>query len=105
MVVSTESTLSGAASVLTPTGPIGQSELSMSMVCWARRPCGVLVSIWSPASAAFAGGVGGGRAAATSAATSAAVARQRRGAVPHRAPALLACAGPGNVQHNLELQQ
>src|SRR5690349_7636862 len=34
--------------VRTPTVPIGHSELSMSMVCLARRPCGVLISIGTP---------------------------------------------------------
>jgi hypothetical protein len=43
--VPTKSTISGAANVRTPTGPIGQSELSMSMVCLARSPWGVLVSM------------------------------------------------------------
>ena len=47
----------------TPTAPIGQSELSMSMTCLARTPCGVLVLIRTPASPAFAGGVAVGRAA------------------------------------------
>ena len=39
----------------TPTVPIGQSELSMSMVCLARSPCGVLVSMWTPYAASAAG--------------------------------------------------
>ncbi|CPB43374.1 Uncharacterised protein [Mycobacterium tuberculosis] len=48
MVVLTVSTCPGAARVPTPISPIGQSELSMSMVCCARRPGGVLVSIRCP---------------------------------------------------------
>ncbi|BDB45342.1 hypothetical protein MKCMC460_56660 [Mycobacterium sp. 20KCMC460] len=58
MVASTDSTFSGAARVPTPTGPIGQSELSMSIVCCARSPGGVVVSIRCPTSAALADGVG-----------------------------------------------
>ena len=38
----------GGGQRLTPTGPMGQSELSMSMVCLARRPCGVLISMCTP---------------------------------------------------------
>ena len=58
IVVSTESTMSGAASVRTPTGPMGQSEFSMSMVCLARTPGGVRMSIRRPG---FAGVRRGGR--------------------------------------------
>ena len=104
MVASTGSTISGAARVLTLTGPMGQSEFSMSMTCLARTPCGVLVSIRTPASPALAGGAGAG----------AQLSRGRRRAlsrwpVPPRSGAarraLRVCAGPGNVQHNLELEQ
>jgi hypothetical protein len=35
----------GTAIVRTPTVPIGHSELTMSMVCLARSPWGVLVSM------------------------------------------------------------
>ena len=57
MTVPMYSTSSVAASVLIPLGPMGQSELSMSMTCLARTPCGVLMLIRTPASPAFAGGV------------------------------------------------
>ena len=46
-------TICGAASVRTPTVPIGQSELSMSTVCLARKPGGVLMLIWDAESAAL----------------------------------------------------
>ena len=46
IVAPTSSMIFGAARVRIPLGPIGQSELSMSMICLARRPCGVLVSMW-----------------------------------------------------------
>ena len=50
MVSRTPLTTSGAASVRTPTSPIGQSEFSMSMVCLARKPGGVLMLIFTPSS-------------------------------------------------------
>jgi len=50
--------MSGAARVLTLTGPMGQSEFSMSMTCWARTPCGVLISMRT--APALAGGAGAG---------------------------------------------
>src|ERR1700752_770705 len=104
MVVCTDSTLSGAARVRTPTGPMGQSELSMSMVCWARRPGGVLVSICRPAFAAFACGAGDGAQPGVRVAISAAPAvnASTRRHVRRRLPRL---AGPGNVHHNFEFQQ
>ena len=76
----------------------------MSMICLARRPCGVLVSMWMLC-AAPAGPAGPAsahpqaRAATSVTATDIEVARRR---------ALLASGlrvGPRNVQHNLELQQ
>src|SRR5712675_2427556 len=101
-LVPTSSTISGAASVRTPTGPIGQSELSMSMVCLARSPCGVLVSMRTPYAASAAGAgpvlVHPQAMATTSATVSPAALCRRR-------PALRLGAGPRNVQHNLELQQ
>src|ERR1700747_3531326 len=104
MVVSTDSTLSGAARGRTPTGPIGQSELSMSIVCWARRPGGVLVSIPRPVFAAFAGGEGEGAQPGVRATTNAAPPPS----AARRRPAgrlLSRLVGPGNVEHNLEFQQ
>src|SRR6516164_10533602 len=104
MVVSTDSTLSGAARVPTPTGPIGQSELSMSMVCRARSPGGVLVSIPRPVFAALACGEGEGAQPGARVTTSAAAApnaaRRRRAD-----RALTSLVVPGNVHHNLEFQQ
>src|ERR1700675_563531 len=104
MVVSTDSTLAGRASVRTPTGPIGQSELIMSNVCWARSPGGVLVSIWRPAFAAFACGGAEGAHAGTRVTTSATAAlnASARCSARRRLPSL---AGPRNVHHNFELQQ
>src|ERR1700733_1545102 len=103
MVVSTGLTLSAVARVATPTGPMGQSELTMSSVCWARRPGGVLMSIRAPAPAALADGVGGGAQPGARAATSAAAAviAATRSRTWRR---LRRLAGSGNVQHNLELQ-
>src|SRR5271166_1814785 len=104
MVVSTDSTLSGAARVPTPTGPIGQSEFSMSKVCWARMPGGVRVSICRPGLAAFACGAGEGAQPGARVTTSAAAApnaaTRRRAGRP-----LISLVVPGNVQHNLEFQQ
>ncbi len=48
MAPATSSTMLEVASVRTPTVPMGQSELTMSMVCLARRPWGVLVSMCAP---------------------------------------------------------
>ena len=90
------STISGAARVVTLTGPIGHSELSMSMIWRARTPCGVLVSIRRPALAVGAGGGAQLLASPTTvdtAVTSASALRRLRIRV-----------GPGNVQHNLELE-
>jgi len=73
------------------------------MVCWARRPGGVLVSIRCPTFAAFADGVGEEEHPGVSVTTSAAAALNasaRRGAA-RRLPSL---GGPGNVEHNLEFQ-
>ena len=92
--------LSVAASVLTPLGPMGQSELSMSMICLARTPCGVLMLIRTPDVAGIRG-------------------RRRGLQAQHVAPSggpgmalqisaiarLSLRAWPGNVQHNLELEQ
>src|SRR5215213_3722295 len=96
-------TSSGAAIVRTPTVPIGHSELSMSMVCLARIPWGVLVSIWRPyAASAGAGPVWAqpqARAVTSATAIFSVVARRRARL------ALRLSAGPRNVQHNLELEQ
>src|SRR5438445_3489512 len=104
MVVLIDSTLSGAASVPTPTGPMGQSEFSMSNVCWARIPGGVRVSICRAGFAAFACGEGEGAQPGARVATSAAAAlnavTRRRAERPLRT--LLAA---GNVHHNLEFQE
>src|ERR1700739_1838615 len=104
MVVSTDSTLKGAARVRTPTGPIGQSEFSMSKVCWARIPGGVRVSICRPGFAAFACGEGdgaqpGARVTSSAAAALNAATRRRVGRL------LTSLVGPGNVEHDLEFQQ
>ena len=87
----------------TPTVPIGQSELSMSMVCLARSPWGVLVPMWTPyAASAGAGPVFAQPLARATTIVTATVSP----AAPCRArPALRLRAGPSNVQHNLELQQ
>src|SRR5271166_5918189 len=104
MVFSTESTSSVAARVPTPTGPMGQSELSMSMVCCARRPGGVPLSIRCPEAAAFACGAGEepqpGAKAMTSAAPAVNTSTRR-----HRWRRLPRLAGAGNVHHNFEFQQ
>src|ERR1700694_2392219 len=101
-LVPTSSTISGAASVRTPIGPIGQAELSMSTVCSARRPGVVWVSMWTPY-AASAGAIGPLWAQPQARATTTAAVN----ATPRRRARLALClgAGPGNVQHNLELQQ
>ena|SRR6478735_12818319 len=103
IVTPTFSTAWGAARVRTPTGPIGQSLLSMSMVCLARRPCGVLIWMGTP----YAASVGAGRdvahpqarAATRANATVSAVARRRAPAASRRS------VGPRNVKYNFELQQ
>src|SRR5690349_10292695 len=103
MVSQTYSTRSGAASVLAPLGPMGQSELSMSMICLARTPCGVPVLIRIPASPALAEGVAlGGEHPLTRDVVRAAV-HTRAVRRPSRLDRLLL--GAGNVQHDLELQQ
>src|ERR1700748_532198 len=104
MVVSTDSTLSGAARVRTPIGPIGQSELSMSTVCWARSPGGVRVSIARPKLAAFACGDGdgeqpGARVATRAAAAVTASTRCRAGC------RLFSRLAPGNGHDDLEFQR
>lgn len=73
------------------------------MVCWARRPGGVLVSIRRPTFAAFADGVGDEEQPGVSVTTSAAAAlsASARRAAARRLPGLF---GPGNVEHNLEFQ-
>src|SRR6516225_7265361 len=104
MVVSTDSTLSGAARVPTPTGPMGQSEFNMSKVCWARIPGGVRVSICRPGFAAFACGEGEGAQPGARVTTSAAAAPNA--ATRRRADRLLTGrVVPGNVHHDLEFQQ
>src|SRR5208337_3910017 len=104
MVVSTELTSSGAARVRTPTGPMGQSEFSMSKVCWARIPGGVRVSICRPGLAALACGGGDGAQPGAKVTTSAAAALNVNARC--RADLLLASLlVPGNVHHNLEFQQ
>src|SRR5262245_41700437 len=76
---------------------MGQSELSMSMTCLARTPCGVLVLIRIPVSPALAGGAALGAQP---------LAERTRPALSSSAAALLALGfRTGNVQHNLELQQ
>ena len=84
-------------------GPIGQSELSMSMICLARRPCGVLVSMWMLC-AAPAGPAGPASAqpqarATTIVTATVIVVAQRRARLASGLGV-----GPRNVQHNLELQ-
>lgn len=93
--------MSGAANVFTLTCPMGQSEFNMSMTCCARTPCGVFVSIRTPGLAA--GAVGDVHPVATAAIVAIAVvaATARRTG----RDALTLCVGPGNVQHNLELEQ
>src|SRR5947209_16420658 len=105
MVVLIDSTLSGAARVPTPTGPMGQSEFSMSNVCCARIPGGVRVSICRPGFAAFACGEGEGAqpgARVTTSAAAALIAAARRRADGRLLAGLVV---GGNVQHNLEFQQ
>src|SRR5437899_12954 len=100
MVACTDFTMSGAASVPTPTGPMGQSEFSMSSVCWARIPGGVRTSICRPALAAFACGEGDGAhpgANVTTSAVAALNAAARRRAENPLVSLLVA----GNVHHNL----
>src|SRR6185312_15533245 len=104
MVSRTLLTISGAASVLTPLGPIGQFELSMSMVCLARKPAGVLVLIFTPGSTVFDDDADGVEQLQTSAPASATAATETA-ARRYARPALGLRASPGNVQHNLELQQ
>src|ERR1700733_8474442 len=104
MVVSTESTWLGAARVRTPTGPIGQSELSMSKLCWARSPGGVRVSIARPGLAAFACGDGDGEQPGARVATSAAAA-VRASTRCRAGRRLFSRLTPGNVHDDLEFQQ
>src|SRR6478672_4836776 len=97
-------TCSGVAIVRTPTVPIGQSELTMSIVCLARSPCGVLVSMWTPY-AASATGAGPALAHPQARATTSATAIVKSAALRRAWPALRVGASPRNVQHNLELEQ
>src|ERR1700739_2035726 len=103
MLDSTGLIISAVARVATPIGPIGQSELSMSSVCWARKPAGVLMSIWRPVPAAVAAGVGGGAKPEARAPTNAAAVNAATRCRTWRGLRLVA--GSGNVQHNLEFQQ
>src|SRR3954453_4045620 len=94
-------TCAGAPIVRTPTVPIGHSELTMSMVCLARSPWGVLVSMCKPyAASAGAGMVSVHPQARALTSTTANVVAQYRARL-----ALRRGAGPRNVQHNLELEQ
>src|SRR4029079_12844925 len=92
------------AIVRTPTVPIGQSELTMSMVCLARSPWGVLVSMWTPY-AASATGADPVLAHPQARATTSATGTVRPAAVRSARPALRLGASPRNVQHNLELEE
>jgi hypothetical protein len=78
--------------------------LSMSIVCWARSPGGVRVSIARPGLAAFACGGGDGAQPGASVATSAAAAvmPRTRSRVGPRLPSRIV---PGNVHDNFEFQQ
>src|ERR1700752_466386 len=75
----------------------------MSTVCWARRPGGVFLLMVTPAAAVTedADGVEQLQTRTLTTATTASAAAARRCA----RRALRLCAGPCNVQHNLELQQ
>ncbi len=88
------------AIVRTPTVPMGHSELSMSMVCFARRPCGVLIAIGTPYVASAAGATGVLSAAARTRMLQRARPRPTARVTP-RALRLVA----RNVQDNLELEQ
>ena len=101
MVASIGSTMSGAANVWTLTCPMGQSEFNMSMTCLARTPCGVFVSILT--SGLAAGALGDAQPVIRPAAVVSVVANTTARRKGWRALAL--CVGPGNVQHNLELEQ
>src|ERR1700722_14871187 len=102
MVSRTLFTMSGAARVPTPLEPIGQSEFSMSTVCWARKPGGGVLLIFTPVSAVTddADGVEQLQTRTLTTATAASDTAARRSA----RRALRLRAGPCNVQHNLELQ-
>ena len=103
MVVSTEPTSAGAARVRTPGLPIGQSELSMSMVCRARKPGGVRVSIGIGLAALACGereGVQAGARVTSSAAVAVTVSTRDR--AERRLASRL---GAGNVHDNFEFQQ
>ena len=78
------------------------------MVCLARRPGGVVVSIRCPALAAFADGVGEEEQPGANVTTSAAAtlsASRRAKARCCAARRLFSLGVPGNVEHNFELQQ
>ena len=77
----------------------------MSMVCWARRPGGVRVSIARAGFAAFACGEGEVAQPGVRVATSAVAAVRASTRLPRRAPATPVGLLPGNVHDNLELQQ
>src|SRR5437899_1727055 len=99
----TASTCCGAAIVRTPTVPIGQSELSMSIVCLARRPWGVLISIGAPYVVSATGAGVALVVQPLASATTSATATDSVVAVRALRPALFA--GARNVQYNLELEE
>src|SRR5690348_10507652 len=92
-------TCCGAAIVRTPTVPIGHSELSMSTVCLARRPCGVLIGIGAPYAASATGTVGTLFAQPPANAVTSATATDTVAA------ARALCLSARNVQDYLELEQ
>lgn len=96
MIVVTGLTMSGAASVETLCVPIGQSEFSMSMTCWARTPCGLFRPMRIPSAAVVAGASAQLVAVVAAVTIATAIVSARR---------LALVAGPGNVQHNLELKE
>ena len=99
----TPSTCSVAASVWTPLGPMGHSELSMSMACLARTPCGVLMLIRH---AKVASAAGGGEALRTAAGQRGYERERRRLQVAPRAakPARLARQRPAQPRTRVEMR-
>ena len=89
--------------VATPTVPIGHSELIMSMVCLARRPWGVLISIGAPYVVSATGAGAAVFAQPHANTTTSAAAIDRLAAARALRRALLA--GARNVQDNLELEE